>query len=68
MHGPEIGNANMTKRAFDKIKAGLDGAKAFLEGTADKKLYRVHVPSECENKEDRTDSGCRKGLVCSPKL
>jgi hypothetical protein len=39
----------MTKRAFDKIKAGLDDAKAFLEGIADKKPYRLHVPRvECE--------------------
>jgi len=30
----------MSKRAFDKIKAGLDDAKAFLEGTAEKKGER----------------------------
>jgi len=33
----------MTKRAFDKIRAGLDSARAYLGGSADKAAYRVHV-------------------------
>jgi addiction module HigA family antidote len=33
----------MSKRAFNKIKAGLDSTKAYLDGTADKLRYRVHV-------------------------
>jgi|SRR5579863_1268954 len=33
----------MGKRAFEKIKQGLDDARAFLDGTADKSRYRVHV-------------------------
>ena len=47
----------MTKRVFDKIKAGLDDARAFLEGTADKKLYRVHVPATVNVKKIRTRLG-----------
>src|SRR5271170_3847036 len=35
----------MTKRAFDKIRQGLDSARAFLDGTADKSRFRVHVGS-----------------------
>jgi fibronectin type 3 domain-containing protein len=33
------------KTAFDKIKAGLDDVKAYLEGSADKSGYRIHVPN-----------------------
>ncbi len=33
----------MSKRAFEKIKAGLESAKAYLDGTADKSGHRVHV-------------------------
>ncbi len=41
----------MSKRAFDKIKQGLDEARAFLEGTADKNRYRVHyVPRRTKTK------------------
>ncbi len=32
----------MSKRAFNKIKRGLDDARAFLDGTADRSRYRVH--------------------------
>lgn len=32
----------MSKRAFDKIKQGLDEARAYLDGTADKSRYRIH--------------------------
>lgn len=34
----------MSKRAFDKISAGLDEARAYLDGDADATRYRVHVP------------------------
>ena len=47
----------MSKRAFDKIKAGLDSAKAYLDGTADKRLYRVHVPKKVDVKKIRTRLG-----------
>jgi addiction module HigA family antidote len=32
----------MTKRAFNKIKQGLEEARAFLDGTTDKSRFRVH--------------------------
>jgi putative transcriptional regulator len=47
----------MTKRAFDKIKAGLDDARAYLEGTADKRRYKVYVPEEMDVKKIRTRLG-----------
>jgi putative transcriptional regulator len=47
----------MSKRAFDKIKAGLDDARAFLDGTADKKRYRVHVPENIDVKKIRSRLG-----------
>ena len=47
----------MSKRAFDKIKAGLDGAKAYLDGTADKRKYRVHVPEKIDVRKIRTRLG-----------
>jgi hypothetical protein len=34
----------MNKRAFDKIRAGLDSARTFLGGSADKSVYHVQVP------------------------
>jgi putative transcriptional regulator len=49
----------MTKRAFDKIMAGLDEARAYLDGTADKSRYRVHVPEKVDVK------GIRKRLGLS---
>ncbi|MGD0335361.1 MAG: hypothetical protein ABSA90_19230 [Xanthobacteraceae bacterium] len=47
----------MSKRAFDKIKAGLDSAKAYLDGTADKRKYRVHVPETIDVRKIRTPLG-----------
>lgn len=47
----------MSKRAFDKIKAGLDSAKAYLNGTADKLKYRVHVPETIDVKKIRARLG-----------
>jgi putative transcriptional regulator len=47
----------MSKRAFDKIKAGLDSAKAYLDGTADKRKYRVHVPEKIDVRKIRTRLG-----------
>ena len=47
----------MSKRAFDKIKAGLDDAKAFLEGADDTSRYRVHVPAHVDVKKIRTHLG-----------
>jgi putative transcriptional regulator len=47
----------MTKRAFDKITSGLDSASAYLNGTADKRRYRVHVPAKVDVKKIRTRLG-----------
>lgn len=47
----------MTKRAFDRIKAGLDDARAYLDGTADKGRYKVHVPEKMDVKKIRTRLG-----------
>lgn len=41
------------KSAFDRIKAGLDDAKAYLEGSADKSDYRIHVPNRVNVKKIR---------------
>jgi len=47
----------MTKSAFDKIRAGLDDAKAYLDGTADKGAFRIHVPARVNVKKIRTQLG-----------
>ncbi len=47
----------MSKRAFEKIKAGLDSARAYLDGTADKCLYRVHVPKKIDVRKIRRRLG-----------
>jgi putative transcriptional regulator len=38
---------------FDGILSGLNEAKAYVEGTADSKTYRVHVPNEIDVKSIR---------------
>ena len=45
------------KSAFDKVRAGLDDAKAYLEGSADKSGYRIHVPSRVNVKKIRARLG-----------
>jgi putative transcriptional regulator len=47
----------MSKRAFEKIRAGLDSAKAYLDGKADKRQYRVHVPEAVDVRKIRTRLG-----------
>ena len=47
----------MTKRAFDKISAGLAEAKAYLDGTADVSRYRVHVLETIDVKRIRARLG-----------
>ena len=47
----------MTKAAFDKIKAGLDEAKAYLDGSADKKEFSIHVPARVNVRKIRTRLG-----------
>jgi putative transcriptional regulator len=52
-----LSGAPMTKRTFDKIKAGLDDARAYLDGTADKRRYRIHVPETMDVKKIRMRLG-----------
>lgn len=47
----------MTKTAFNKIKAGLEDAKAYLDGSADKSSFGIHVPSRVDVKKIRTRLG-----------
>lgn len=47
----------MSKRAFDKIMQGVEQARAYLEGTADKRRYRVHVPEKVDVKRIRRQLG-----------
>ena len=47
----------MTKSAFDKIAAGLSDAKTFLDGSADKTAYGIHVPARVNVKKIRTGLG-----------
>ncbi len=47
----------MSKRAFEKIKAGLDSAKAYQDGTADKAKYRIHIPQKIDVRKIRTRLG-----------
>ena len=47
----------MSKRAFDKIMQGIGEARAYLEGTADKRRYRVHVPEKIDVKKIRRRLG-----------
>jgi putative transcriptional regulator len=47
----------MSKRAFDKIKAGLEDAIAIARGEADPATYRVHVPDEIDVRAVRRKLG-----------
>jgi len=47
----------MSKRAFEKIKAGLDDAKAYLDDGADKGGYRTHVPDTVDVARIRAQLG-----------
>ena len=47
----------MSRRAFGKIKAGLEDAIAIARGEADPATYRVHVPAEVDVKAIRQKLG-----------
>ena len=47
----------MSKRAFNKIMQGVEAARAYLDGTADKSRYRVHVPETVNVKKIRRRLG-----------
>lgn len=43
-----MGGEVMSKRAFDRIMAGINDAVAIANGTADPTTYRVHVPDRID--------------------
>ena len=47
----------MTRSAFEKVKTGLDDAKAYLDASAEKSQYRIHVPSRVNVKKIRSRLG-----------
>ena len=47
----------MSKRAFNKIMQGVEEARAYLAGTANKSRYRVHVPQAVDVKKIRRKLG-----------
>lgn len=47
----------MSKRAFEKIMQGIKEAGAYLDGTADKSRYRVHVPEKVDVRKIRRRLG-----------
>ena len=47
----------MTSKVVDQIRRGLEDAIAYVEGTADAGLYRVHVPDAIDVKAIRTRLG-----------
>jgi putative transcriptional regulator len=47
----------MSERAFKKIMEGIEDARAYLEGTADRRRYRVHVPQKVDVKKIRRRLG-----------
>ena len=60
----------MTKAAFDKIKAGLGEAKAYLDGAGNKRDYGIHVPARVNVKKIRTRLGLSQetlSLINSPQ-
>jgi len=53
----KLPEAEMTKSAFDKIKVGLSEAKAYLDGSGNKRDYGIHVPARVNVKKIRTRLG-----------
>ena len=47
----------MTKKAFEKIAAGLTDAIAIVKGEADPAYYRVHAPADIDVLKIRRDMG-----------
>jgi len=47
----------MSKKAFDKIAAGLTDAIAIAKGDADPTTYRVHVPADVDVLQIRRKMG-----------
>jgi hypothetical protein len=56
----------MAKRAFDKIMAGLDDARAYLDGTADKAGYCVHRPRPRKPASLSEEERIQRGIAADP--
>jgi len=56
-----LSEAEVTKAAFEKIKAGLSEVGAYLDGSGDKSGYRIHVPARVNVKKIRTRLGLSQG-------
>jgi putative transcriptional regulator len=56
-HAERLSETQMSKRAFNKIMEGVEQARAYLDGTGDKRQYRVHVPEIVDVKKIRTRLG-----------
>jgi uncharacterized protein (DUF4415 family) len=58
----------MAKRAFEKIMAGVNEARAYLDGTADKSRYRVHVPRKRKPRRlsDDEEARVQRGIAADP--
>ena len=54
-----VGEDKMTKTAFEKIKAGLGEAKAYLDDTRNKRDYGIHAPPRVNVKKTRSKSSRR---------
>jgi putative transcriptional regulator len=55
----------MTKRAFNKIMAGIESAQSYVDGTADKSRYRVHVPKQVNVKKIRHHLGLSQEMFAA---
>src|SRR5882672_39076 len=53
----EVEETEMSKKAFDKIAAGLADAVAIAKGEADPATYRVHVPADIDVVKIRKSMG-----------
>src|SRR5258708_36119499 len=65
-NGRNLSEAEMKKTAFDKIKAGLDEAKAYLDGTGNKRDYGIHVPARGNVRKRRTRLGLWQESFAQP--
>ena len=60
--------AHMAKRPFDKIMAGVNDARAYLDGTADKARYGVHAPRKRKPHplSDAEEERVQRGIAADP--
>jgi putative transcriptional regulator len=55
--GKDVETADMSKKAFEKIAAGLTDAVAIAKGEADPATYRVHVSADVNVAKIRKSMG-----------